>query len=405
MWGNRSRNSSSTIRSDTTRSTDFSNLSSVSADSSSSSSSSKSGRRLKRNMSDVILSCIGLEHDYDHASSPHDTSSKGTSNGSGNLDIKKLLSKKMSIQVISGSVRFTWDEILRATNFLSPAQIIGEGGASVVYKGKLDNGKDVAVKRTKKDAEDERMANESFQTEIVTLQKISHNNLVGFYGYLVFDDEKIIVVEFVPYGTLRQHLHGQFGKVLEFSNRLDIIIDIAHGLTYLHTYCDTPLIHRDIKSSNILITNSLHAKVADFGLARLQSTDMNTTSVQTIVKGTPGYVDPDYFKTNRLTDKSDVYSFGVVLVEVVTGKHPIDRDNKRMTIDWALREFVNGNAITTLDPNLKPNSAISWAVEQIYKLALGCLNQNRKKRPSMEECSRVLWNIRKKYNDSVARRN
>ncbi|KAJ4774458.1 hypothetical protein LUZ62_058715 [Rhynchospora pubera] len=319
-----------------------------------STSSPKSTQKRKKRVSDVILSCIGLGSDdkVQNPPSPYE-----------------LQKKKTSFEVISGNVRFTWDEILRATSWFAPDLIVGEGGSSIVYRGKLDNGKDVAVKRAKKNANDEHLTNESFRTEIATLQQISHINLVGFYGYLLFEDEKIIVLEWVTNGNLRQHLDYK------------------------------PLIHRDIKSSNILLTSTLHGKIADFGLAKLASTDDGDTVVQTMAKGTHGYVDPEYFKTNQVTNKSDVYSYGVVLLEIVTGKLPTDRIGDRFMVDWAMTEFRKGNVRSTIDPKLTIDSAIIVAAERIFDLAYRCLNSDRRKRPSMDECGKILWNIRKAYND------
>ncbi|KAJ4784068.1 Nodulation receptor kinase [Rhynchospora pubera] len=398
IW--RSRSMSSSSGNDTpsqtmysAKSSDFSNLSSSSV---STFPSSNSTHRRKKNMSAAFLCCLGLEPD----DQPNDLPS-GASTASTNSDIKRFMKKKMSLQVISGNVKFTWDEILKATRCFSSDLKVGEGGCGVVYRGKLENGKEVAIKRAKKDIDDAQLTNESFQTEIATLQQINHMNLVGFYGYLIFEDEKVIVVEWVPNGNLRQHLDCKFGTVLGFSNRLDIIIDVAHAINYLHTYCEKPLIHRDIKSVNILLTSTLHGKVADFGLAKLASMDANNTIVQTIAKGTPGYIDPEYFRTNQLSSKSDVYSFGVVLVEVITGKRPVERTSKTTAVKWAIAEFYKGNAIDTLDPNLKPDEAISAAVRQIYELASHCLVIDRRKRPTMEECCRTLWNIRKTYNDMI----
>ncbi|KAJ3682526.1 hypothetical protein LUZ60_015099 [Juncus effusus] len=400
MFGSGRNSSSSTSRTDTTgrtiSSTDYSNISSVSTNRSSTS-GSLSGRRRNKNMSTLLLKCLGLEPD-DFINLPN--SSLEGSERRGSLSGKKFLYKQSSFQVISEHVRFTLDEILNATNHFSEDLKIGQGGCSVVYKGRLHDGKYVAVKRATKNVDEERLTEESFTNEIKTLQQISHLSLVVFYGFLVFEDEQIIVVEYVPNGNLRQHLDCQFGKVLEFSNRLDIIIDVAHAITYLHTYCDTPIIHRDIKSSNILLTESLHAKVADFGLAKLNSNDEDSTFIHTVAKGTPGYIDPEYFKTNQLTEKSDVYSYGVVLIEIVTGKHPLDRVDKCRTVKWAMNEALNGNAIRTIDPNLILNPAMNLAVERIYELAYHCLNMDRKKRPSMEECGKILWNVRKSYNDS-----
>ncbi|XP_078173820.1 calmodulin-binding receptor-like cytoplasmic kinase 2 [Carex rostrata] len=303
--------------------------------------------------------------------------------------------------MISSHKKFTLEEIFKATDYFSKKARIGEGGCSMVYKGELTDGTVVAVKRAKKNMGDVHLTQESFRSEIQTFQQIAHLNLVGFYGYLEYDNEQIIVVEYVPNGNLRQHLDGVFGKILDFATRLDIAIDVAHAITYLHTYCDKPIIHRDIKSSNILLTNSLHAKVTDFGFSRFGPTEHGATHVQTRVKGTIGYLDPEYFMTAILTDKSDVFSFGVLLVEMMTGRHPMERrkGKERITAEWAIEEFKGGRAVKTLDPNLEPNLPINIALEQIYELAAQCLAQTRQMRPKMKTCAEMLWSIRKGYND------
>lgn len=205
-----------------------------------------------------------------------------------------------------------------------------------------------------------------FQSEVRTLAQVEHLNLVRFYGFLEHGDERILLVEYVPNGTLRDHLDCEFfpcsiccsyilykivshyeisfldlgvhGNNLDFASRLDIAIDVAHAVTYLHMYTDHPIIHRDIKSSNILLTDNLRAKVADFGFARLAAdAESGATHVSTQVKGTAGYLDPEYLSTYQLTEKSDVYSFGVLLVEIVTGRRPIEpkRELKeRITTRW-----------------------------------------------------------------------
>ncbi|EPS66582.1 hypothetical protein M569_08194, partial [Genlisea aurea] len=182
-----------------------------------------------------------------------------------------------------------------------------------------------------------------FYGEVSILARIEHLNLVRFYGYLDHGDERILVVEYVPNGTLREHLDGMNGEVLDFTQRLEIAIDVAHAVTYLHMYTDHPVIHRDIKSSNILLTGNLRAKVADFGLARLGvDGESGDTHVSTLVKGTTGYVDPEYLTTNHLTEKSDVYSFGVLLVELLTGRRPIEPNRQlkeRITIKWVCFSF------------------------------------------------------------------
>ncbi|XVE77168.1 hypothetical protein DITRI_Ditri13aG0040000 [Diplodiscus trichospermus] len=241
-----------------------------------------------------------------------------------------------------GSMKFTMEEIFKATRNFSPAFKIGQGGFGTVYKGRLDDGTLVAIKRAKKSVYDKHLGVE-FQSEIRTLAQVEHLNLVRFYGYLEHGEERIVVVEYVPNGTLREHLDGVHGKFLDLASRLDIAIDVAHAITYLHMYTDHPIIHRDIKSSNILLTEKLRAKVADFGFARLAAdTDSGATHVSTQVKGTAGYLDPEYLRTYQLTEKSDVYSFGVLLIELITGRRPIEpkRELKeRITTRWVWNSF------------------------------------------------------------------
>ncbi|PIN18582.1 Serine/threonine protein kinase [Handroanthus impetiginosus] len=301
-----------------------------------------------------------------------------------------------------GSFKFTMDEIRKATRNFSPTFKIGQGGFGTVYKGQLEDGTMVAVKRAKKSVYDKHLGTE-FQSEVRTLAQVEHLNLVKFYGYLEHEDERILVVEYVPNGTLREHLDCMDGNVLDFASRLDIAIDVAHAITYLHMYTDHPIIHRDIKSSNILVTENLRAKVADFGFARLAAdAESGATHVSTQVKGTAGYLDPEYLKTYQLTEKSDVYSFGVLLVELVTGRRPIEpkRDLKeRITARWAVKMFTNGDAILTLDPRLVRNPANRLAIEKILELSLQCLAPNRHNRPVMRKCVEILWNIRKDYKE------
>ncbi|XWS24714.1 hypothetical protein CRYUN_Cryun27aG0007200 [Craigia yunnanensis] len=212
-----------------------------------------------------------------------------------------------------------------------------------VFKGRLKDGSLVAIKRAKKDNYDQGLPLQ-FKNEILTLSKIEHLNLVRLFGFLEHRDEQIIVVEYVGNGNLQEHLDGVRGNGLEIANRLDIAIDVSHAVTYLHTYTgNPPIIHRDIKALNILVTEKLSAKVANFGFARLATEDPAATHISTQVKGTAGYLDPDYTKTYQLTDKSDVYSFGVLLVELMTGRYPIESSRpvkERVTIRW-----FSGNGI------------------------------------------------------------
>ncbi|XP_059301616.1 calmodulin-binding receptor-like cytoplasmic kinase 2 isoform X1 [Lycium ferocissimum] len=340
----------------------------------------------------------------------------------------------------AGSLKFTMEDIYKATKNFSQSLKIGQGGFGIVYKGRLNDGTVVAIKRAKKTMHDKHSGAE-FQSEVRTLEKIEHLNLVKFYGYLEHGEERILVVEYVPNGTLREHLDSEFlililsfhfpsmfcsgihncgfqylsiivmlcndvgvtENVLDFASRLDIGIDVGHAITYLHMYTDHPIIHRDIKSSNILLTENLRAKVADFGFARLAAdAESGATHVSTQVKGTAGYLDPEYLSTYQLTEKSDVYSFGVLLVELVTGRRPIEPKKEikeRITARWAMKKFTNGDAILTLDPRLERSAANSLAMEKIYELALQCLAPHRHNRPTMRKCAEILWSIRKDYRE------
>ncbi|KAJ0110892.1 hypothetical protein Patl1_00478 [Pistacia atlantica] len=304
-----------------------------------------------------------------------------------------------------GNVQFTMEEIYKATRNFSPSFKIGQGGFGTVYKGRLDDGNVVAIKRAKKSLYDKHLGVE-FQSEIRTLAQVEHLNLVKFYGYLEYRDERIVIVEYVPNGTLREHLDCVHGNILDLAARLDIAIDVAHAITYLHMYTDHPIIHRDIKSSNILLTENFRAKVTDFGFARLAAdTDSGATHVSTQVKGTAGYLDPEYLRTYQLTEKSDVYSFGVLLVELVSGRRPIEprRELKeRITAKWAMNKFTDGDPISTLDPKLEQTDANNLALEKVLELALQCLAPRRQNRPSMRRCAEILWSIRKDYRELSA---
>ncbi|WOL20364.1 calmodulin-binding receptor-like cytoplasmic kinase 1 [Canna indica] len=303
------------------------------------------------------------------------------------------------------SIRFSIEEINKATANFAMENRIGQGGFGAIYKGKLKDGSLIAVKRAKKNMYDMHISIE-FKSEIEILSRVEHLNLVRFLGYLETDAERLIVVEYVSNGNLREHLDGSRGSVLEIGDRLNIAIDVAHAIAYMHTYTDHPIIHRDIKASNILLTDKLRAKVADFGFARLAAEDPEATHVSTQIKGTAGYLDPEYLRTYQLTEKSDVYSFGVLLVELVTGRRPIERnrDNReRITTRWAIRRFEEGGAVTAMDPRLRRNPAAVGTVERMLELAERCLSEERRSRPSMKECAEVLWGIRRDYQSMLQR--
>ncbi|KAJ3682523.1 hypothetical protein LUZ60_015096 [Juncus effusus] len=379
------------------------NTLSSSSSSSSSSAARDGGRGLSR-----IFSCFTAPPEIDGSFVPEPKESpyltpRSNSSNHGRFSGRDFLTNSSVSSNHESIMKFSFSEIQKSTNNFSPSFKIGQGGSGVVYKAKLRNGTFVAVKRAKKSNYDKHVSLE-LQNEIQTMQQIEHTNLVKFYGYLEHEGEHLIIVEYVPNGTLRDHLDCFNGKILDFSTRLDIAIDVGHAITYLHTYSDVPFIHRDIKSTNTLITPSLRAKLTDFGFAKRGPTEEGQTHVMTQVKGTAGYLDPEYLRTYQLTDKSDVYSFGVLLVELVTGRRPVEIKKEmaeRVTSKWAMEKFVKGKAMETLDPNITETEAVNLTVQRVYELAVKCLAPSRRNRPGMKKCTEILWNIRKEYRQQM----
>ncbi|XP_034700431.1 calmodulin-binding receptor-like cytoplasmic kinase 3 isoform X1 [Vitis riparia] len=301
------------------------------------------------------------------------------------------------------SVHLNMNQIARATNNFSPSLKIGEGGFGTVYKAQLQDGQVVAIKRAKKELF-ENLKTE-FRSEVELLAKIDHRNLVKLLGYVDKGNERLIITEFVPNGTLREHLDGQRGKILDFNQRLEISIDVAHALTYLHLYAEKQIIHRDVKSSNILLTESFRAKVADFGFARLGPVDAEQTHISTKVKGTVGYLDPEYMRTYQLTPKSDVYSFGILLIEILTGRRPVElrkSTDEKVTLRWAFKKYNEGNVVELGDP-LMEEVVDTEILNKMFGLAIQCAAPIRSDRPDMKSVGEQLWGIRMDYVRSVRR--
>ncbi|CAI9779686.1 unnamed protein product [Fraxinus pennsylvanica] len=293
-----------------------------------------------------------------------------------------------------GSVHLNIDQIARATHNFSPSLKVGEGGFGTVYRAELPDGQVVAVKRAKK--EFFVALRTEFRSEVELLAKIEHRNLVKLLGYIDKGDEHLIITEYVPNGTLREHLDGEKGKILGFNQRLEISIDVAHGLTYLHLYTEKQIIHRDVKSSNILLTERMRAKVADFGFAKLGEIDSDKSHVSTKVKGTVGYLDTEYMRTNQLTASSDVYSFGILLLEILTGRRPVELKrppDERVTLRWAFKKYNEGKLMEMLDPLMKEEVEHEILVK-MFGLAFICAAPRRIDRPNMKAVGEHLWGIR-----------
>eukprot|EP00250_Pteridium_aquilinum_P021776 c25220_g1_i2 orf=850-3552(+) len=291
------------------------------------------------------------------------------------------------IPQLKGARWFSLDEIRKCTNNFSQSNEIGEGGYGKVYKGFLSSGDRVAIKRAS--ANSLQGASE-FKTEIELLSRVHHRNLVGLIGFCFEEGEQMLVYEYMPNGTLRECLSGRTGLRMDWNRRVDLVLGSARGITYLHTEANPPIIHRDIKSNNILLDEKLVAKVADFGLCKLATDGDDMASQNSLVKGTIGYLDPDYYMTNQLTTKSDVYSFGVVLLEVVTGRLPFQKG--RYIVREVTTLLAKGGMELVVqelvDPNLTEYPL--KALERLFEVALNCVQDYPAERLSMSEVVKEL---------------
>ncbi|KAH6791932.1 hypothetical protein C2S52_002409 [Perilla frutescens var. hirtella] len=284
--------------------------------------------------------------------------------------------------------RFSLAEIQLATKNFSDGLLIGRGGFGKVYKGLIDNGQNtVAVKRLKSNS---RQGAHEFLTEIETLSELRHMNLVSLIGYCSERREMILVYEYMACGTLANHLY-KFGRdisncfPLTWEQRLNVCIGAARGLEYLHT--GHRVIHRDVKTSNILLDENFLAKVSDFGLAKLEDKNKLQSYVSTKVKGTFGYLDPYYINTQKLTRKSDTYAFGVVLLEALCGRRAIDSfvvEDERILTKWARDKISKGEVDQIVDSTLREEISVN-SLKVFGEIADRCLHEEPKKRPTMAQ--------------------
>ncbi|KAL3523056.1 hypothetical protein ACH5RR_015890 [Cinchona calisaya] len=290
---------------------------------------------------------------------------------------------------------FTAKELDKATDQLNENRIIGQGGQGIVYKGMLTDGKIVAIKKSKK--VDERQL-EQFINEVVILSQVNHKNVVKLLGCCLETEVPLLVYEFIPNGTLSSLVHNRTDDEFPFTwhLRLRIAGEVAGALAYLHSAISIPIYHRDIKSSNILLDQKYIAKVSDFGTSR--SIAIDKTHLTTLVKGTFGYLDPEYFQSSQFTEKSDVYSFGVVLVELLTRKKPISssglEEDSHLSLATRFLMSMDENRLNSiLDPQIL-DRRIEEEVAGVAKLSQRCLNLKGKERPTMKEVAIELENIK-----------
>ncbi|KAF4376930.1 hypothetical protein F8388_022646 [Cannabis sativa] len=289
---------------------------------------------------------------------------------------------------------FNSEELEKATNNFDMDRILGQGGQGTVHKGMLTDGRIVAVKKSKIDGE-EKVG--EFINEVVILAQINHRNVVKLLGCCLETEVPLLVYEFIPNGTLSHYLHDHEREFqLTWNMRLRIASEIAAALFYLHSATSSPIYHRDIKSTNILLDEKYRAKIADFGTSK--AVDVDQTHVTTLIYGTFGYLDPEYFQSNQFTDKSDVYSFGVVLVELLTSEKAVSitRSKEGKSLATYFLIAMNENHLFEIvDTNLVKESQnhVNDQIVAVANLARKCLNLNGKMRPTMKEVSIELDKI------------
>nr|AAK11566.1 Pto-like protein kinase E [Solanum habrochaites] len=283
------------------------------------------------------------------------------------------------------SYRVPLVDLEEATNNFDDKFFIGAGVFGKVYKGVLRDGTKVALKRRKPESS---QGIEEFETEIEILSFCSHPHLVSLIGFCDERNEMILIYKYMENGNLKSHLYGSDLPSMSWEQRLEICIGAARGLYYLHTRA---VIHRDVKSINILLDENFVPKITDFGISK-KGTELDQTHLSTVVQGTLGYLDPEYFIKGRLTEKSDVYSFGVVLFEVLCARSAIVQSLPREMVnlaEWAVESHNNGQLEQIIDPNLA-DKITPESLRKFGETAVKCLALSSEDRPSMGD---VLWKL------------
>ncbi|XP_037463651.1 proline-rich receptor-like protein kinase PERK8 [Triticum dicoccoides] len=292
---------------------------------------------------------------------------------------------------VGNSKSFSFDELYEITGGFSRDKLLGEGGFGCVFKGTLGDGREVAVKQLKGGGG---QGEREFQAEVEIISRVHHRHLVSLVGYCISEDHRLLVYDFVANDTMHHNLHGRGRPVMDWPTRVKIAAGSARGLAYLHEDCHPRIIHRDIKSSNILLDDNFEAQVADFGLARLAENDV--THVSTRVMGTFGYLAPEYASTGKLTEKSDVFSFGVVLLELITGRKPVDSSRPlgdESLVEWSrplLNRAIDEQEFEELvDPRLDGNYD-DVEMFRVIEAAAACIRHSAARRPKMGQVVRIL---------------
>ncbi|KAJ0971215.1 hypothetical protein J5N97_019174 [Dioscorea zingiberensis] len=302
------------------------------------------------------------------------------------VDVKDVAGFNISSQT------FTFRELAVATKNFRPECLLGEGGFGRVYRGRLEStGKVVAVKQLDRNG---LQGNREFLVEVLMLSLLHHSNLVNLIGYCADGDQRLLVYEFMPFGSLEDHLHDlpPDKEPLDWNTRMRIAAGAARGLEYLHDIANPPVIYRDFKSSNILLDEGFHPKLSDFGLAKLGPVG-DKSHVSTRVMGTYGYCAPEYAMTGQLTVKSDVYSFGVVFLELITGRKAIDSSKEhgeQNLVSWAKPMFNDRKKLPKLaDPKLQGRYPMR-GLYQALAIASMCIQEQAASRPLIADVVTAL---------------
>ncbi|KAK4418554.1 putative serine/threonine-protein kinase [Sesamum alatum] len=325
----------------------------------------------------VVFSDRGASSGESRATSGAETGSFG---GSGSLP---------EVSHLGWGRWYTLRELEAASNGLSDENVIGEGGYGIVYYGVLADNTRIAIKNL---LNNRGQAEKEFKVEVEAIGRVRHKNLVRLLGYCVEGAYRMLVYEYIDNGNLDQWLHGDVGDVspLTWEIRMNIIIGTAKGLAYLHEGLEPKVVHRDIKSSNILLDRNWHPKLSDFGLAKLLNSERSY--VTTRVMGTFGYVAPEYACTGMLNEKSDIYSFGILIMEIITGRAPVDYSRPQgevNLIDWLKMMVGNRKSEEVVDPKL-PERPASKVLKRVILVALRCVDPDAQKRPKMGHVIHML---------------
>ncbi|RHN39182.1 putative transferase, protein kinase RLK-Pelle-LRR-I-1 family [Medicago truncatula] len=292
---------------------------------------------------------------------------------------------------------FSYNEILNITdNFKT---IIGEGGFGKVYIGILQDHTQVAVKMLSTSS---KQGYKEFQSEVQLLMIVHHRNLVSLIGYCDEGEIKALIYEYMTNGNLQQYLLVENSNIINWTKRLKIAVDAAHGLDYLHNGCKPPIIHRDLKSSNILLDENLHAKIADFGLSRAFGND-NDSHISTRPAGTFGYVDPQFQRTGNTNKKNDIYSFGIILFELITGKKALIKapDETIHILQWVIPLIKGGDIQNIIDARLQGEFNINSAWK-VVEVAMSCISQIAAERPDINQ---ILVELKECLSLEIVQRN